>query len=343
MRKVKELTEWEKMTLEQGYRNSKKAHFRVRCHSVLMSSEGYKVREIAKLYKVRTRTIYSWFNKWEERGIVGLMIWKGRGIKAKMDKLEEQEIEQVKLVIASDPSSLKVIVEQLSELLGYRVTKYMVKRIIKKKLKYTWRRFRKCLKSLQFPEEYEGKLKELKELLLLEQQGFLDIRYADESGFSLTPYIPYGWQAVNEPTRLKSVKSKTINTFGLMNRNNELAAYTYYGTASAALIAGFIDHFAQRVTQRTAIVIDNASVHHSEEFEQKIEEWEEMDIYVFYLPRYSPHLNLIETLWRKMKYEWLKPNDYLNIETLEKAIDHILCNLGTKFNINFRPPKVAII
>ena len=82
-------------------------------------------------------------------------------------------------------------------------------------------------------------------------------------------------------------------------------------------------------------MLDNASVHHSEEFEHKIEEWKEMDIYVFYLPRYSPHLNLIETLWRKMKYEWLKPKDYLNLKTFEAAIDHILCNLGTKFNMDF--------
>lgn len=343
MKKVVVLTEWEKQTLEEGYRNSTKSHFRIRCQSMLMSDEGYKVKEISKLHKVRTRTIYTWIDKWESRGIVGLMIWKGRGVKGKMDELNSEQIEQVKEVIQADPSSLKIIVEKLSEWLGYRVSKYMLKRMLRKKLNYTWRRFRKCLKSLQFPGEYEGKLKELKDLLFLEQQGFLDVRYADESGFSLTPNIPYGWQPVNEPIRVKTARSKQINTFGLMNRNNELAAYTYYGTANAALIAGFIDHFAQTVTQRTAIVIDNASVHHSEEFEDKIKEWEEMDIYVFYLPRYSPHLNLIETLWRKMKYEWLKPKDYLNLKTLEAAIDHILCNLGIEFNINFSAPKVTII
>jgi hypothetical protein len=57
----------------------------------------------------------------------------------------------------------------------------------------TWRRFRKCLKCLQFPEEYETKLQQLKELLLLENQVFIKVYFADESGFSLTPDIPYGW------------------------------------------------------------------------------------------------------------------------------------------------------
>jgi transposase len=35
-----------------------------------------------------------------------------------------------------------------------------------------------------------------------------------------------------------------------------------------------------------------------------------------YLPPYSPHLNLAEVLWRKLKYEWLRPEDYFQAETL---------------------------
>lgn len=171
---------------------------------------------------------------------------------------------------------------------------------------------------------------------MLEKQGYLEIRYADESGFNLIPYVPYGWQRVNEPIRMKSEKSKSINTFGLMTRNNDLAAYTFYGSATADMIITFIDDFAQNLKQRTAIIIDNASVHHSDNFHNKIEEWEAIDLHVFYLPRYSPHLNIIEILWRKMKYEWLKPEDYENLKTLEAAIDRILCNFGSLFSINFK-------
>ena len=98
-------------------------------YEVLLSDAGYKVKEIAKLHKVRTRTIYIWINKWESIGIVGLMIWKGRGVKGKLDHLDSEQIEQVKEVVQDDPSSLKTIVDKLSELLGYHVTKYMLKRI----------------------------------------------------------------------------------------------------------------------------------------------------------------------------------------------------------------------
>jgi hypothetical protein len=47
-------------------------------------------------------------------------------------------------------------------------------------------------------------------------------------------------------------------------------------------------------------------------------------------------LNIIEILWRRMKYEWLKPEDYLCFESLTTAVKGILSSLGTQYKINFR-------
>ena len=70
--------------------------------------------------------------------------------------------------------------------------------------------------------------------------------------------------------------------------------------------------------------------------QSKLAEWEEKGFYIFNLPPYSPHLNIIEILWRKMKYEWLKPKDYLSFESLTTAIQEILSKLGAEYKINFR-------
>ena len=180
-------------------------------------------------------------------------------------------------------------------------------------------------------------------MLILEYQGFIKVYFADESGFSLTPCVPYGWQPVNQPIRMTTQKSKRLNTFGLMTLKNDLTAYTFWGSATADLIIAFIDDFVQKMTQRTVIVLDNASVHHTDDFYDKIEEWKQLDVDIFYLSRYSPHLNIIETLWRKIKYEWLHPEDYKNLQTLEAAIDNILIKFGTEFSIHFNNEKVSII
>ena len=74
-----------------------------------------------------------------------------------------------------------------------------------------------------------------------------------------------------------------------------------------------------------------------------------MRSFIFYLPPYSPHLNLIETLWRKLKYEtgdrvkrpavggnlWLRPKDYLAEDDLFYAVTQILGAVGNDLSINF--------
>jgi len=48
----------EEQTLTEGYKNHPKFHFRLRCHAILLSHNGVRVKEIAKIAKTRTRTIY---------------------------------------------------------------------------------------------------------------------------------------------------------------------------------------------------------------------------------------------------------------------------------------------
>jgi len=202
-------------------------------------------------------------------------------------------------------------------------------------LNYTWKRLRRCLKKLRNPAEYEAKLAELKDLLSLESQGFIKIYYADESGFNLTPNVPYGWQPKGEQSGILSQRSPTTNVFGLLSKDNDFEGYTLKGSMNAACLISFIDDFASGLKQRTVIVLDNVSFHHSALVKAKMAEWKEMDLLIWFLPTYSPHLNLIETLWRKIKYEWLKPHHYACKDTFDQALAHILTNIGSEFVINF--------
>jgi len=134
MRYIKPLAPEEKITLENGYSNGKKHHFRNRCFALLLSDEGYSIPQIAALLKVAQKTIRKWFNRWEQMGIVGLMILPGRGIKATLDSLDEIDITIIKSELKNDPQSLKNVAQSLSELLGFHVTIWMLKRFLKKNL-----------------------------------------------------------------------------------------------------------------------------------------------------------------------------------------------------------------
>ena len=206
-----------------------------------------------------------------------------------------------------------------------------------KKLGYTYRRIRKRLKGNPDPVIYERKLEELKSLIELEKSSFLTIYYADESGFNETPCVPYGWQDKKDPLSIAAQKGSRLNVFGLMSRHNQLYTYTSSKSVKSNFVIRAIDDFALRKPRqgRSVIVIDNATIHHSNEFKSKIEEWKSHDVLIFYLPTYSPHLNLIETFWRKCKYEWLLPQHFDSWKNIQTQLNDIFERFGEKYTIQF--------
>lgn len=76
------LTKLEQETLQEGFKNHCSKDFRIGCQAMFLSSQGWQVKQLAIIYQVRSRTIYTWMDRWEQEGICGLMIRNGRGRKA---------------------------------------------------------------------------------------------------------------------------------------------------------------------------------------------------------------------------------------------------------------------
>jgi len=83
------------------------------------------------------------------------------------------------------------------------------------------------------------------------------------------------------------------------------------------------------------VLIDNASMHTSNAFLENIEKWEKQGLFIHNIPPYSPELNKIEILWRKIKYEWLDFSAYESFSALKKALNDILATIGEDYVINF--------
>src|SRR5207245_6124707 len=78
-----------------------------------------------------------------------------------------------------------------------------------------------------------------------------------------------------------------------------------------------------------------ASIHTSEEFEERIPSWKKQGLILKYLPPYAPELNLIEILWGQIKYHWLPFSAYQCLNALTEALENILSNIGSKYQITF--------
>ena len=121
----------------------------------------------------------------------------------------------------------------------------------------------------------------------------------------------------------------------IANKHNELDAYHIEGPVDSEFVIRCIDKFCQTLQGPTVLVLDNASIHTSDRFRSQIPRWEKAGLDLFYLPEYSPELNLIEILWRFMKYEWIEFWAYTSWHHLVDYVDDVIKYFGEKYKINF--------
>ena len=185
------------------------------------------------------------------------------------------------------------------------------------------------------PLEYAEKKAKLTELQQLEDAGKINLYYLDETGFCLIPVVPYGWQNIGEYVSIDSSRSKRLNVLGIMSRKNHLETYVSTQSINSDVIVACINTFFSVVELPTVIVVDRASIHTSAAMFEHLEEWKERGITIFELPAYSPELNLIEILWRFIKYQWIKIDAYSSWQSLVLSVEKILREVGSKYVINF--------
>jgi transposase len=175
----------------------------------------------------------------------------------------------------------------------------------------------------------------------LSEQGHIDLLYGDESRVSLLPCVPYGWQFADEQVFMPSDGRGGVNCFALISRQNACQFHLTEGKITGDWISERLDALSLSLHRPTVVVLDNASVH-VKAVKARSAVWQERGLFVWLLPTYSPHLNIAETLWRKLKYEWLRPEDYADEEMLRYAVWTALGAVGHTLRIAFSPFKKDI-
>ena len=120
-----------------------------------------------------------------------------------------------------------------------------------------------------------------------------------------------------------------------MNRRNHLEAYVSEQTITSEVVIACVEAFFPKVEKPTVIVVDQATIHTSDAIQDWLEEWRERQIEIFVLPSYSPQLNLIEILWRFIKYEWMEIEAYSSWQSLVAYVEKVLREFGNNYVINF--------
>lgn len=231
---------------------------------------------------------------------------------------------------------MKTACQQIEKELGKSLSPDTLKRALKT-AGYSWKRVRRSLKTMRNEEDFRRAQKHLAKWrkVCADSGSDFDLIYFDETGFTLTPCIPYAWQAPGQALTLPSTSSPRLNVLGFLNLRGDFQSYLTQGSVNSEFVIHCFDAYCAQLTKPCVIVIDNAPMHRSSAFEAKLKEWEEEGMYLLFLPPYCPELNLIEILWRKLKYEWLPLSAYESFKQLSETLEETLKEVGAKYLLSF--------
>jgi transposase len=285
----------------------------------------------AFIFAVDRETVSAWLARWEESGTDGLDDEPKSG---RPPTLTKEEAKDAVEIVKQEPRSLKqqllVITEKFGKKLGLETLRNLCQRH-----GLSWRRIRRSLRKLRDEAAFRNAEKELEGLQAAHRAELCDLYYFDEAGFMRVPAVGYAWQERGERLEVTSQRSIPENVLAFLGLSGDFHPFVFRGSVDTDIVIDCFDAFSRSLTKETWVVIDNAPIHISEEFEDEIDRWAKCGLHLYFLPAYCPELNLIEHLWRKIKYEWLPLSAFESNKAFAQALDTVLGQVGSKYQISF--------
>jgi transposase len=169
------------------------------------------------------------------------------------------------------------------------------------------------------------------------RDGACRLIYFDQSGFSASTPVQRGWSAVGEPHRVFPKPHCRRSVLGAFDFGANLLKHEASKTTiKRPDVIRFLDQVAREGAPglMTVMVLDNASIHHNID-QQTIDRWFlDHRMVLFYLPPYSPELNLIEIVWKHARYHWRR---FVTLpkQAIDTEIAKLLGGYGSAFEIRF--------
>lgn len=198
---------------------------------------------------------------------------------------------------------------------------------------YVWKRMRKSCEFGRDEVLFGFFKEEIKKLKVLEDQGEIDLFFYDEAGFSLQAVVPYAWQKIGTTQTIASSQGGNSTVMGMISRKGGFNYQLKTKAPKAQDVIDFIDQM--EIKKKTIIVMDQAPTHTAKAFKERMISWKKKGLYIQFLPKASPELNIIEMLWRKIKYQWLPREAYQSLKLLRMHLQVILDHIGKDYQIHF--------
>jgi len=326
---VKELSNSQRMQLTQIWRTGESHRLRSRAHALLLSDEKWSVTDIAQVFQVTGQTVYSWLERWESNEDLEDAPRSGAP-----PKLDAEQTRTALEELGKHPHNPRGAIDNIEMRTGKRVSIDILRRLAKKS-GLLWKRTRGSLHDRRDDEAFHLAKTEIAEFSRMTSQSDFNLWFFDEATFSLTPSIPYAWQRIGETIEIPFHRGKSLSAMGFIDLDSNFFSFELEGTVNSEVAIAVMDKFASYVQGTNVVIIDNAPVHQSNIFQERIPAWNAQGLHLYFLPPYSPELNLIEIVWRQIKHHWLPLRAYRSIENLWDELGCVLAGIGKEHKLNF--------
>lgn len=136
----------------------------------------------------------------------------------------------------------------------------------------------------------------------------------------------YSWTLVGQRKTVpyENPQGRRMNVLAALVQDGQHPSLTWDmqpRTLKASDLLAFLPGIPHRTDVPLVVVLDNASHHRSDAVRAALPRLWAQRIYLYFLPGYSPHLNLIEPVFRVIKHQELPARTYPTVPVLEAAVD----------------------
>ncbi|MHB8574128.1 MAG: IS630 family transposase [Dehalococcoidia bacterium] len=170
----------------------------------------------------------------------------------------------------------------------------------------------------------------------------------DECGFSPSQPVSYSWVLPGQRKRIpyENPQGRRLNVLAALIRHGPTPSLGWvmetHGAFVAEQLLDFLPQLPRPAGQPLVVVLDNASYHVNQIIKAGRAKLREQRIYLYYLPPYSPELNLIEPVFGVIKGTGLPERSYTTMAALEAAADQAFMDYEAQLQAKTAPhPRLA--
>ncbi len=292
-------------------------------NALILLGSGWTLKQVSEALLLDDETLRSYVSRYKADGVDGLSKDKYKGSECHLnaDQLRELKAfmdEGIRL-------STKEPIEFVKNAFDVEYTARGMGKLLKR-LDYTYKK----PKLVPCKADPEAQLKFLEDYhFITENLGAHDVLYFSDATHPTHNTMPaYGWIKKGARHEIKANSGRQrLNICGAINIYNGDFQYQFEETVNAQSVLRLFQSLeaANPLAERIYVVLDNAKYNHSKMLREYLLT---SRITPFYLPPYSPNLNLIERLWKFLNKTVFYNRYYEKFDHMKIAVAHFCENLS---------------